>query len=67
MYIVLTTGEVRFIEKNRANCALCVVHGISVKNARRPKASGGSLSLTEPFDRSNGMLEPLAFTFRPRR
>ncbi len=66
MDIVLTAGEVNFIQKNGANSVLCVVHGITVKGRRRPKALGGKLSL-EPFDLSAGVLKPLAFTFRRKR
>jgi hypothetical protein len=64
--IVLTAGEVKFIEKKGANSLLCVVHGIRVKGRRKPKAIGGKLSL-EPFDLSAGVLTPLAFTFRRKR
>jgi hypothetical protein len=62
--IVLTAGEVKFIEKNKANCVLCVVHGIEVRGKRNPKASGGRMSMVEPFDLADGLLKPLAFTFR---
>lgn len=62
--IVLTAGEVNFIQGNARNCVLCVVHGIAVKGRGRPKASGGKLNLMEPFDISAGVLKPLAFTFR---
>jgi hypothetical protein len=62
--IVLTAGEVKFIEKNKANCVLCVVHGITVTGRENPKASAGTVSLTEPFDLGEGLLKPLAFTFR---
>jgi hypothetical protein len=62
--IVLTAGEVNHIAQNVANSVLCVVHGITVKGKGRPKASGGKLSLLEPFDLSLGLLKPLAFTFR---
>lgn len=61
--IVLTAGEVNFINKNKSNCILCVVNGIRIKGARSPKASGGELKLIEPFDLSNGKLWPIAFTF----
>jgi hypothetical protein len=61
--IVLTAGEVNFIEKNAGNSVLCVVHGIVVKGNRKPKASGGKLIVMEPFDLSAGLLRPLAFTF----
>ncbi len=62
--IVLTAGEVTFIEKNKHKCVLCVVHGIDVEGSRRPRTSGGIVSLTEPFDLDDGLLKPLAFTFR---
>lgn len=62
--IFLTAGEVKFIEKNKANCVLCVVHGIAVKGKRKPKASGGTVGVTEPFDLADGLLKPFAFTFR---
>jgi len=62
--IVLTAGEVKFIENNKANCVLCMVHGIVVKGKGRPKASGGKVSMAEPFDLADGLLKPLAFTFR---
>ena len=61
--IVLTAGEVNFIEKNAAHSILCVVHGIAVSGKGRPKTTGGKLSLMEPFDLSAGLLKPLAFTF----
>jgi len=61
--IVLTAGEVNFINKNKSNCILCVVHGIKIKGARKPKASGGALKLKAPFDLSDGELRPIAFTF----
>lgn len=64
--IVLTAGEVKFIEANKANCVLCVVHGIAVKGKGRPKASGGKVSVMEPFHLADGLLKPLAFTFRRR-
>src|SRR5207248_4581804 len=41
--IVLTAGEVNFIEKNAPHSVLCVVHGITVTGMRSPKASGGKL------------------------
>ncbi len=62
--IVLTAGEVKFIEANKTNCVLGVVHGIEVKGKGRPKASGGKVSMTEPFDLADGLLKPIAFTFR---
>jgi hypothetical protein len=65
--IVLTAKEVKFIKKNSANSILCVVHGIRVKSSSNPKASGGNLSLTEPFDLSDGQLKPYAFTFRRKK
>jgi len=61
--IVLTAGEVNFIEKNGPASILCIVHGIAVNGTRKPKASGGKVSLLEPFDLSSGLLKPLAFTF----
>ena len=61
--IVLTAGEVKFIQKNGSHSILCIVHGITVKGRRSPKASGGKLCLMEPFDLSAGTLKPLAFTF----
>jgi hypothetical protein len=64
LIIVLTPGEVKFIGENKANCVLCVVHGIVVSGNGRPKASGGQLSLAEPFDLADGLLKPLSFTFR---
>lgn len=64
--IILTAGEVRFIRENKANCVLCVVHEIKISSKRRPKAAGGSLKLIEPFDIAEGMLKPLAYTFRPK-
>jgi hypothetical protein len=64
--IVLTAGEVKFIEQNKANCVLCVVHEIAVKGKGRPKATGGKVSMTEPFDLADGLLKPLAFTFRTK-
>lgn len=60
---VLTAGEVRFIKRNTAKCVLCVVHGIRVRRARKPKASGGEPRLREPFNLSAGELRPIAFTF----
>lgn len=65
--IVLTAGEVNFIEKNAPHSVLCVVHGITVTGRRSPKASGGKLGLMEPFDLSAGTLKPLAFTFARKR
>jgi hypothetical protein len=62
--IALTAGEVKFVEKNKANCVLCVIHGIAVTRKAKPKASGGQVSLMEPFDLAEGLLKPLAFTFR---
>ncbi len=62
--VVLTAGEVDFIQKNSADCVLCVVGGITVKGSRKPKTSGGTLSLAEPFDLSTGSLKALAYTFR---
>jgi len=62
--VFLTAGEVKFIEENGANCVLCVVHGISVNGKRIPKASGGQVSLNEPVVLSDGILQPIAFTFR---
>lgn len=67
MDIVLTAGEVAFIEKNTAQAILCIVHGITVKGRGRPKASGGKMTLMEPFDLSTGLLKPLAFTFTRKR
>jgi hypothetical protein len=61
--IVLTAGEVNHIKENASDSVLCVVHGIIVKGTRRPKTSGGKLSLMEPFDLSAGLLKPHAFTF----
>jgi hypothetical protein len=61
--IVLTAGEVRFINDNKFDCILCVVHGINVKGARTPVASGGELRVTKPFDLSDGELRPISFTF----
>jgi hypothetical protein len=61
--IVLTAGEVNFINENKSNRLLCVVHGIKVKGAKSPKASGGELQLKEPFNLSDGELRPIAFTF----
>ena len=62
--IVLTAGEVNFVEKNKANCVLCVIHGIAVSGKAKPIASGGQVSLMEPFDLAEGLLKPLAFTFQ---
>jgi hypothetical protein len=65
--IVLTAGEVKFIEKYKSNCVLCVVHGIAVRGRGSPKASRGKVSMTEPFDLGDGLLKPLAFTFRRKK
>jgi hypothetical protein len=65
--IVLTAGEVEFIQQNSADSALCVVHEIGIKGSRKPKASGGTLSLLEPFDLSAGSLKALAYTFHRKR
>jgi hypothetical protein len=56
--VVLTAGEVRFVEEHKQDCILCVVHGIEVKGERAPKASGGHLSLNEPFDISKVTCPP---------
>jgi len=61
---VLTAREVKFIEQNKANCILCVVHGITIKGKQIPKAAGGTLSVVEPFDLTRGKLTPIAFAFR---
>lgn len=61
---VLTAGEVKFVQNNGANCILCVVHNIRVEGNKEPKARGGALKLSEPFDIASGLLTPLAFMFR---
>ncbi len=61
--IVLTAGEVKFIQENQDNCVLCLVRKIEVASTRKPKAAGGLLSV-EPFDLAKGQLKPIAFTFR---
>ena len=61
--IVLTAGEVKFVEENKDNCVLCVVHKIEVTGTKKPKTAGGLMS-TEPFDLTKGQLKPIAFTFR---
>jgi hypothetical protein len=63
---VLTAGEVKFIKANQPKCILCVVHGITIKGKRSPKASGGSIAVVEPFDLKHGKLKPIAFSFRRR-
>lgn len=62
--IVLTAGEVKFIQNNTVSCVLCVVQHIRVAGKKQPKAEGGSLNITQPFDLGSGSLEPLAFKFR---
>jgi hypothetical protein len=61
--LVLTAGEVRFINRNKSDCILCVVRQIKVTGIRKPKASGGELQIREPFDLSDGELRPITFTF----
>lgn len=61
--IVLTAGEVNFINKHKSSCILCLVNGIKIKGTRSPRASGGELKLKDPFDLSDGELRPIAFTF----
>jgi hypothetical protein len=62
--VILTIGEVNFINERGTDCILCIVHGIKVTGQRTPKASEGNLSVSEPFDLSTGILRPIAFTFR---
>jgi hypothetical protein len=62
--IILTAGEVKFIRSNGANCILCVVLDIQVSGSNEPKAQGGALNLSEPFDIATGLLTPLAYMFR---
>ena len=61
--VVLTAGEVKFIQSNTKDCIVCVVHGIQVKNTRKPRADGGELDVQEPFDLSTGRLNPITFLF----
>jgi hypothetical protein len=60
---VLTAGEVRFINRNKSDCILCVVRQIKVTGTKKPNASGGELQISEPFDLSDGDLRPITFTF----
>jgi hypothetical protein len=65
--IILTAGEVKFIQNNGANHILCVVQDIRVRGKKDPTARGGALDITEPFDIASGLLTPLAYMFRPIR
>ncbi|MBI4478604.1 MAG: DUF3883 domain-containing protein [Acidobacteria bacterium] len=65
--IILTAGEVDFNRKNIASYVLCVVSGISVSNAKSPKASGGTLEVEESVDLSEDKLKPIAFTYHRTR
>lgn len=62
--VVLTAGEVKFIERNRPNCVLCVVQGIRISGGRKPRASGGRMSSDKPFDLSLGILRPINYMYR---
>jgi Domain of unknown function (DUF3883) len=61
--VVLTAGEVTFINNHKHQCALCVVHDIAVANSRKPKASGGQISFDSPFDLSAGVLSPINYIY----
>jgi hypothetical protein len=65
--IVLTAGEVKFIQNNMADCVLCIVKNIQVTSKNDPKTKGGSLNITEPFDLAKGYLIPFAFTFKRKQ
>jgi len=61
--IILTAGEVNFIEKNKPNCTLCVVHGITIDGDTNPKASGGKIRMLECAGLDVGDLRPISFMF----
>jgi Domain of unknown function (DUF3883) len=60
---VLTRREVEFINGNKSNYILCLVHGIKVQGPKTPKVTGGRFQLKELFDLSDGKLVPIVFTF----
>jgi Domain of unknown function (DUF3883) len=61
--IILTAGEVRFINRNESNCVLCVVHGIRVGGDKEPNASGGTISTDDPVNLSTGTLNPISYMY----
>ena len=62
--VVLTNGEVKFIEKNKPNCTICVVHGITIDRTINPKASGGQIRVYECAGLDLKKLRPISFTLK---
>jgi hypothetical protein len=60
--IALTAGEVNHVKRNANNSALLVVHSVRIRGGRKPKASGGSGFLLEPWNIDSAELKPRAYT-----
>lgn len=55
-------GEAEHAQKNK-NCALFIVHSVTVKGKRNPVVSGGKMIFLSPWDITKGTLKPRGFVF----
>lgn len=62
--VFLTDGEVRYAREHKAKMVLFVVHSVILsQDAEGIKASGGSTSITWPWDVDAGTLAPLSYSY----
>jgi hypothetical protein len=59
--ILLTANEVELAQSGRGKTELCVVHSISVSNAKTPKATGGKLVRYENWNPHSHELRPVQY------
>lgn len=64
--VVVTEGEIQHAKANGGRCLLLVLTGIRLTRVPTPRADGGSLTVFEPWDPTNGSLVPRSYTHVPR-
>jgi len=60
--VSLTPREAEHAKKN-TNCALFIVHSVTVKGKRKPSVSGGKMIFLRPWDITKGTLKARGFVF----
>jgi hypothetical protein len=61
--VVLTDNEKAHAEQNPTNSILFVLHSVKVRTGTKPKASGGTQRIIDPWHISQGTLKPIDWIY----
>ncbi|GIW78576.1 MAG: hypothetical protein KatS3mg105_0383 [Gemmatales bacterium] len=61
--IILTSGEVQFARRNKANMALFILHSIKISEKDK-SLTNGTISIIVPWDVDEGNLVPISFCYK---